>query len=378
LNVYSILFKHKRKIAIGAVAGLVVAAILLFALQPPIYESNAKLLVRYIVDRSAVDAVDGLNGSASTVSAAALDSEVEILTSWDLYEQVAETIGIERLMPDAKGTATKVGAAQAIASGLMVSARGGGVIVVSYKNTDPALTVLVLEALLKGYFTKHLEIHRSKASFDLISQQNELLRAELAKTEDDLKKKKAEAAIISVSETAATINSEVASTEHEVNVARTELARQSALVAELEKLDGAVGGISKGTDHAENGATHPGTGATNQDHRTDVSLEKARLASLEAGMQELERRFLNVQERAKEFARIAPEIEELERDVRLLQERYTTSRSKLESVSVDEALDPSKIPNISTVQKPSPAKRVGSTFSWSKAGGERRTSSFPP
>ena len=67
---------------------------------PPLYESDAKLLVRYVLDRRAVDPID--NSTASTTLGATADSiinsEVEILTSWDLAVQVAEAIGPQRLL----------------------------------------------------------------------------------------------------------------------------------------------------------------------------------------------------------------------------------------------------------------------------------------
>ena len=443
-DVLFILYKHKWKVVLLAIAGFAAAAVAYFT-DTPVFQSDAKLLVRYVLDRSAVDPVEGVNANSSRLTESAINSELEILTSWDLFEQVADAVGVERLVPGSKGSATKAMAARSIASGLTVSARGAGVILVSYKNADPDLVVPVLDALMKSYFTKHLDIHRSKATFDLVSQQNELLRAGLTKTEDDLKKKKAEAGIISVTDTAAAISAEVSNTEHEVNAAQTELARQRALVAELEKSFGGSGAVQENPDKSTHQAPPPLIDKPNQatpsqaetekphassedveryqscideiaavrrkgfllrntyntdtqpiktnqadlaaleiqrhdlerkypellgrmtantttpGHQPDLSMERAKLASLEAGMLILDTRWHNVQERAKEFARLAPEIEELEHDKQLQQTNYTSSRSKLESATVDEALDPSKIPNISTVQKPSPAMRVVST-----------------
>jgi uncharacterized protein involved in exopolysaccharide biosynthesis len=91
------LFKHKRKIIACGLAGLVAATGVYF-LYPPVYESQAKLLVRYLVERSSVDAIDN-SGSAGGVTRTAenvLGSEVEILTSWDLAVQVADAIGPKR------------------------------------------------------------------------------------------------------------------------------------------------------------------------------------------------------------------------------------------------------------------------------------------
>ena len=51
------LFKRKRTISICAVAGIIAAAAVYFV-YPPSYESQAKLLVRYVTERSAIDPVE--------------------------------------------------------------------------------------------------------------------------------------------------------------------------------------------------------------------------------------------------------------------------------------------------------------------------------
>src|SRR5215218_5724775 len=88
------LFKHKWKILFCTIAGLV-AAWLVYLFYTPLYESHAKLLVRYVVDRSPIDPVDG----AGRTSTNAIGSECEILTSRDLATQVAEALGAKRLLP---------------------------------------------------------------------------------------------------------------------------------------------------------------------------------------------------------------------------------------------------------------------------------------
>jgi len=51
------LFKRKRTIIIYAALGIIAAAAVYF-LYPPSYESQAKLLVRYVLERSGVDPVE--------------------------------------------------------------------------------------------------------------------------------------------------------------------------------------------------------------------------------------------------------------------------------------------------------------------------------
>ncbi len=461
LNPYDFLFvvfKHKWKITLCALVGIALGATYYFLL-PPVYESDAKVLLRYLVDRSAVDTVDGSNGGASKMSEAVVNSEIEILTSWDLYEQVVDLIGVDRLLPKSKGTATKVQAAKSIAAGLTVnSGRSPNIILVSYRNGDPELTVAVLDALLKCYYTKHLEVHRSKTSFDLVSQQTELIRGALSKTEADLKAKKESLDIISLKDTAAAVNIELNESESEINAANVGLARERALVAELQKSRGLPAPASSGkTESASWDAApvklsmsaqetaHTGTATVhasveevekyqacldeiaalrkrdlqlrvtynpdsrpikliqseladleNQRHdyerkfpdllakaapsgtsvahsqELDYSIECVRLVSMEAGMKALQERLRSAQERVKQFAKVAPEIEELERKKQIEQQNYTNARSKLDSATTDETLDWSKMPNMNPVQKPSPAMQVIGTrlkFALALAGG---------
>ena len=56
-DVLFILFRHKWKILFCAALGIAAAASA-YLFKPRLYESEAKLMVRYVVDRSAVDTLD--------------------------------------------------------------------------------------------------------------------------------------------------------------------------------------------------------------------------------------------------------------------------------------------------------------------------------
>src|SRR5271166_1272806 len=111
-DILFILFKHKWKIFLCATIGIIAAASIHF-LHANYYESQAKMLVRYVVDQSLVDKIDDpikMPGPGENV----IGSEVDILTSFDVAMEVAETIGIEQLLPRSGGKATKADAAQSI------------------------------------------------------------------------------------------------------------------------------------------------------------------------------------------------------------------------------------------------------------------------
>ena len=228
------LFKHKRKIIVCAAAGLLAGAAVYF-LYPPVYESQAKLLVRYLVERSSVDAIDNSAGRGATQLAEnALGSEIEILTSWDLALQAAEAVGVKRLLPNTSGVPTKEAAATVVAKGLEVGARkGSNIIFVSYQNRNPQLATLVLNELVNRYFNKHLEVHRSAGAFDFVTQQTDQVRARLNQTEDALKDVKQKAGIVSLTDSNAALSAEVTRTEDQLHAAEAELAEQQARVRQM-------------------------------------------------------------------------------------------------------------------------------------------------
>ena len=106
------------------------------------------LLVRYVLDRSAVDPDDScwwsVGSKATTTNDTFINAEVAILNSWDLAVQVAEALGPKRVLPDAKGNPSINAAAGAIFSGLkVVSTKNSNVIHVSYTNSRPEVATLV-------------------------------------------------------------------------------------------------------------------------------------------------------------------------------------------------------------------------------------------
>src|SRR4029453_17710909 len=120
-NILLAIFKWKRTILGFAFAGIAIAAAVYFFF-PAVYESDARLLVRYVLERSGYDPVDAVTGTSARggsglTTDAVIAAEVSIITSWDLSVQVAEALGPNRVLPDTKAP-TVVRAAAAINSGL--------------------------------------------------------------------------------------------------------------------------------------------------------------------------------------------------------------------------------------------------------------------
>ena len=414
-DILFIFLRHKWMISVCTVLGIG-GATAFYCLFPPVYESRAKLLVRYVVDRSTVDNLDSSAKPAGAQADNLMNSEVEILTSLDLATQVAEEVGVKRILGGSGGEATKDEAARALSKGLsVISLKGSNIISISYKNRNPQLATLVLDELVKFYFDKHLEIHRSVGSFDLVSRQTAQLRTELSRTEEELQKMKETAGITSPTEDTSAVATELTKTQDELDSAETELASQQARVRELEEWN--TGAAIKPA--ADNGTPQPSTAAieefrslvsrvaqlrqtetellsryTAQNRtvkvkqaqieelenqrrgfeqkypnilatvpsttsgdgaRPDLVSERARLVGVQAQTEMLRSRMSSLKDRAKVLAEYGPRIEQLERTKGVQEGNYKYLAASLEKARIDETLDPTRMPNISVVQTPSPA-----------------------
>ena len=325
------LFKRKRTIMLFAAMGIIAAAAVYF-LYPPSYESQAKLLVRYVLERSAVDPVEAEKAGANSSSEAdrVIGAEIEILTSWDLAVQVAHAVSPKRLLPTTKDP-TDSGAARSIVANLkVISTKGSNIIFISYKNNNPEMATLVLQELLSLYFVKHLEVHRSAGAFDFVAQQTDQVRSRLNQTEDALKSLREKTGIASLKEGSTALTNEAAKLQEELNAAQAQLAEQQALVNQKSENSSKGWRKKKPTD------------------------EKAKAAGAQARVETLKARLRDVQQRTKQLAELGPQIEDLERKREMDEANYKYFAASLEKARIDEALDPTKMPNISAVQRPSP------------------------
>lgn len=326
------LFKRKSTVLLCALLGMIAAGAVYF-LWPAVFESRAKLLVRYVLERSGVDPIEAEKAvtASSNEGDRVIGAEVEILTSWDLAVQVADAIGPKRL-----GASSKEAAAMNVLSGLkVIPDKGSNIIFISYKNHDPQMATAVLQELLSRYFVKHLEVHRSAGAFDFVTQQTNQVRSRLSQTEDTLQDLKEKTGIASLKEGREALTVEESKTREALNVAEAELAEKQAVARQT--------GETKAKRWKAN----------EQDDKTPAS-GKARVAGAEAKVDSLKSRLDDIEKRIKELSDAAPQIEDLERKRAMDEANYKYFAASLEKARVDEALDPAKMPNISAVQRPSP------------------------
>ena len=189
-DVVAPVFRHRRLVVVsflGIFLGSIVAAFFL----PKQYQAEMKILVKperveptLTLDKTTV--VD----SRSEASEGQVQSEVELLRSRDLLENVATSCG---LVPSANGPNDRgqsirlARAVRNLQEKLQVEpVRKTNLISLTYQSRDPELAARVLNTLSSLYLEKHLAVHRLPGAIDFFQKQTERYRNELTANEERL------------------------------------------------------------------------------------------------------------------------------------------------------------------------------------------------
>jgi protein tyrosine kinase modulator len=201
------IFRQKR--ITGLVFGGVFLGALLGAfLMPRKYEAEMKILV----NRDRVDAVVTPDANAPVAAAPEaivteedLNSEVELIRSRDLLEEVVVACGLEgpapghwaevldkseaaiRLAAPPSETTRRAQAVELLESGLVVELlKKTNLIRVSYASRDPELSARVLQTLGRLYQEKHAAVHRPQGTFSFFDDEATQYQASLREAETHL------------------------------------------------------------------------------------------------------------------------------------------------------------------------------------------------
>ncbi len=195
-------------------------------------------MVRYIEERSVVDQFQNTTSvSNSQGGEAVMQSELEILNSWDLAEKVGSLPGHGGTGAQIKGAvfAGRGGQCDSRWPEGLVSPKGSNIIRVEFRHGNPELARRVLDSLIQEYFKMHLEIHRPKEAAKFVTEKAEKSRTKLKGAEDELMKLRAESGILSMADSIAALNTEGAKLQSDLTAAEAQLAEERARLAALER-----------------------------------------------------------------------------------------------------------------------------------------------
>ncbi len=233
-DVYFVIFRHKWKILLMMLLGVAAATAFYLVRQPP-YQSEAKLLVRYISESRGQSPMENNNSQVTPVldlGRAVLNSEVEILNSFDLAKEVATNIGPDRILAKAGGGNDPIRAAFIVAGGLTVDVgQDTSVIHLTFKNHDPDLVQPVLSEIIKDYLEMHTEVHKSAGiSYELLTEETSQLKMLIAQTADELQSAKTNAGIVDIADSQKAYSDEIAHIRAEILQTEADLAEHQAIL----------------------------------------------------------------------------------------------------------------------------------------------------
>ncbi len=417
-DIYFVVFRHKWKIVIMALLG-VMAAAGYYLLKTPPYQSEAKLFIRYISDSHSANPSDiNTRVTSMTEGESIMNSEMEILTSFDLAAQVATNIGPEKILAQLGGGNDPIAAASAIHGNLKVEvSKESSVVHVTFHHPDPTVVRPVLAEIIAEYRDKHLQVHRAIGlSDDSLTEETTQLRMQIAQTEDELRMAKTNAGIISIEDSEKSYSEEITRIRRDLFQAETDLAEHQAGLNELAgrtTAKAATNATSSAANIPADDLAKYKTVCTqlaylqkSEDNylfqqgytegnilvketrekkaeatKTKLQLEEkfpalldldialpgttavgttdgtdTRLsASLPVRIKSLRQQLAQIQADAAKLDTAEAKIADLTRKKQLQESNYKYYAASLEQARIDEALGPGRVSNISEIQTPSPA-----------------------
>ncbi len=231
-DVYYALFRRKWVI-LGFFAAGLLAAVFLFFTSKPIYRSNASLFVRYVSDTKSMEEVgDGSRVNSPDRSGRnIMNSELEILTSFDVAQKAAENVGTEKILGKGAGAASSAAAAAIIVKNLRIEVpRLSNIIKISFAHADPEVAQKVLDELIKSYLDRHLQIHLEVGMHnDFLTKQRDRFKGEVATAEAQIDSLRLKIGGLSIADAKKTCSQQFSMLQQELMNADVELKQRLGL-----------------------------------------------------------------------------------------------------------------------------------------------------
>jgi uncharacterized protein involved in exopolysaccharide biosynthesis len=236
-----VLFRQRRVFV--CVAGLVLAAAVVYAVAGTKYQANMKVLVRRGRADAPVSAgVDApLDVTRLAITEEDLNSEVELMRDDEVLRRVVEETGIGgrdwfHFLRMHEGRAERVErAARRLAKRLKAEpVKKTNLISVSYAADDPQVAAKVLRAVANAYLDKHTVLHRPSGEFHFFEQQTAESRRQLEEAQRSLLRYSAAHGVVEATQQRDLALQRLSELDANARQTRIELAETQQRVTELE------------------------------------------------------------------------------------------------------------------------------------------------
>jgi uncharacterized protein involved in exopolysaccharide biosynthesis len=187
-------FRYKRTAGL-CFFGILTGAILVAVLQPAQYQASTKFLVGEGRVDPVVTTEANVMTQVKPVSEEELNSEIELLRSPDVLRQVVVACGLDarkgrldwlrgNMTPDRKIAR----ATERLGKDLKVeTVKKSDLIEVNYTSPDPQTAAQVLRVLADAYMQKHVAVHSPPGQFEFFAQETDRYQKDLTDAEAQLK-----------------------------------------------------------------------------------------------------------------------------------------------------------------------------------------------
>jgi succinoglycan biosynthesis transport protein ExoP len=226
-DIYYIVFRHKWKIILPILLGLLAAAGI-YHFKPPPFQSQAELLIKYVSEPTQLE-LEGDNQRVvvpDSQGEGIINSEIDILTSLDVAEEAATNFGAANILAKAGGGNNVNQAAGLIRANLQAEQADAhsGIIAVTFKHPDPQIVQLLLQEVINDYIHKHYEIHSVGGQFDdALTMEQSTLNVQLNATETEIADLKNKANITSIEDSQKDLSGQISKIRDDVLDAQVEL-----------------------------------------------------------------------------------------------------------------------------------------------------------
>lgn len=250
-DLYYVFFRHKWKVLVFFLAIVTMVVVYLF-LSDNIYRSEAKLLVRVGRETVTLDptATTGTIIPVAQSRESEIVTELEILKSREIAEEVVDTVGLEAFIspleePRKKSLlersvlTTPLSTRDSVVLGVMNNLgvdirKESWIIGISYEAKNPQLAQKVLSAFIDRYLEKHIEVHRTPGSYQFFTQESNQLRNKLVGAENQLQDLMNQTGIYSLEEQQKIILGRIGDLQADIDSTESELAASRAKTQELQ------------------------------------------------------------------------------------------------------------------------------------------------
>jgi polysaccharide chain length determinant protein (PEP-CTERM system associated) len=176
LNVF---FKRKKQILIFFVVTVCTVGAGTFVVKPT-YEADAQILVKMGRENLYTPPSGKTNPIINFNSNDQINSEIELLKSRSLAENVVRSLGVESIYKNLDDTDTILKFQKSLS---VEGIKKSDVIDISFKHQDPKIAATVVNTLANAYLDQHLRVHKNPQSYNFFQEQSYILKNKLEQSE---------------------------------------------------------------------------------------------------------------------------------------------------------------------------------------------------